>query len=51
MQEFTFTLTEAEANQILTALQELPAKIAYPLSQKLIQQANEQAKPAQVAES
>lgn len=51
MQEFTFTLTETEANQILAALQELPAKIANPLTQKLVQQANAQVKSAEVPEA
>jgi hypothetical protein len=40
--EFTFTLTEQEANAVIAGLQELPAKIANPLTQKLHQQAQEQ---------
>ena len=40
--EFTFSFTEAEANTVLSALQELPAKIANPLTQKIQQQAKEQ---------
>ncbi len=39
MQEYTFTLTEEEANIVITGLQELPAKVANPLTQKLIEQA------------
>lgn len=40
--EFTFKVTEQEANAILMALQELPARVANPLSQKLQQQAQAQ---------
>lgn len=40
--EFTFTLTEQEANVLLNALQEVPARIANPLTQKLQMQAREQ---------
>jgi hypothetical protein len=43
--DLTFILTMQEANTILAALQELPAKIANPLTQKM----TEQAKP-QIAE-
>jgi hypothetical protein len=40
---FTFTeITFEEANMILAALQELPAKVANPLTQKLQQQAQSQ---------
>lgn len=40
---FTFSdLTLEEANMILAGLQELPAKIANPLTQKLQQQAQSQ---------
>jgi hypothetical protein len=40
---FTFTdLSLEEANLILAGLQELPAKIANPLTQKLQQQAQSQ---------
>jgi hypothetical protein len=40
--EFTFTVTEQEANMILAGLQELPAKVANPLTRKLQEQAQEQ---------
>ena len=40
--EFTFTLTEEEANIILMALQEVPAKLCNPLSNKLREQAQAQ---------
>jgi hypothetical protein len=36
---YTFTLTEQEANAVLQAIQELPARIANPLTQKLQEQA------------
>jgi hypothetical protein len=40
---FTFTdISFEEANMILAALQELPAKVANPLTQKLQQQAQSQ---------
>lgn len=39
---FTFTLTLDEANTILTALQEIPAKLANPLSKKIAEQAQPQ---------
>ena len=39
MKEFTFTLTEEEANVVLHALQELPARVANPLTKKLHEQA------------
>jgi hypothetical protein len=42
MKTFTFTLTEEEANTILHALQELPARVANPLTKKLHDQAQEQ---------
>lgn len=38
----TFELTLTEANAILAALQELPAKICNPLSEKLTKQAKPQ---------
>jgi hypothetical protein len=41
--EFNFTLTEEEANIVLNVLQELPAKIANPLTKKLMEQAQAQA--------
>jgi hypothetical protein len=40
--EFKFTLTEQEASLIVAGLQELPAKVANPLTQKLQAQAQEQ---------
>jgi len=42
MKKFQFELTEDEANVILAGLQELPAKVCNPLSQKLIEQAKQQ---------
>jgi hypothetical protein len=47
--EFTFKVTEQEANMILSGLQELPAKVANPLTRKLQEQAQEQM-PQQPAE-
>lgn len=47
--EFTFTLSEQEANAVLTAIQELPARIANPLTKRLQEQAQEQM-PKQPAE-
>ena len=40
--EFTFKVTEQEANMIIAGLQELPAKVANPLTRKLQEQAQEQ---------
>lgn len=40
--EFNFTLTEQEANTILQALQEIPARVANPLTKKLMEQAQTQ---------
>lgn len=40
--ELNFVLTMQEANVIIAALQELPAKVANPLTQKLTQQAKPQ---------
>lgn len=40
--ELTFTLTVDEANVILNAIQELPARIANPLTKKLQEQAQPQ---------
>lgn len=37
-----FTITMQEANAVLAALQELPAKICNPLSQKITEQAQAQ---------
>ncbi len=42
MKTFHFELSEEEANIILQGLQELPAKICNPISQKLIEQAKQQ---------
>ena len=39
---FTFTLDLNEANAILAALQELPAKIANPITESIRKQAQEQ---------
>ena len=46
----TFELDLNEANVILAALQELPAKVCNPLSQKITQQAKAQLEPAVPAE-
>jgi hypothetical protein len=40
--ELTFTVTYEEANIIIAGLQELPAKISNPLTQKLQEQARPQ---------
>lgn len=48
--EFTFTVTEQEANMIVAGLQELPAKLANPLTQKLQKQAQEQMPPPEGGE-
>jgi hypothetical protein len=40
--DLTFTLNLNEANMVLAALQELPAKVANPLSQKITEQAQKQ---------
>jgi len=40
--QFIFTVTFDEANIILSGLQELPAKICNPLTQKLQEQAKSQ---------
>jgi hypothetical protein len=42
MQEFTFKLTLEEANAILNSIQDLPARVANPLTEKLQKQAREQ---------
>lgn len=39
---YKFEITEQEASYIILALQELPAKIANPLTKKLQEQAREQ---------
>jgi hypothetical protein len=46
---FNFALTLEEANVILAALQELPAKICNPLSEKIKNQAQEQIAAMQAA--
>ncbi|CAB5218767.1 hypothetical protein UFOVP218_134 [uncultured Caudovirales phage] len=38
----TFTVTVEEVNTVLAGLQELPAKTANPLTQKILKQAKEQ---------
>lgn len=48
--EYTFTFTEQEANAILNAIQELPAKIANPLTQKMQEQAKQQQPQESAAE-
>lgn len=40
--EFTFTVTDQEANLLVAGLQELPARVANPLTQKLQEQAQAQ---------
>lgn len=45
--ELTFTLTIEETNTILQGLQELPAKVSNPLTQKLQQQAQPQLQKAE----
>lgn len=40
--ELNFTFTIQEANTLLAALQELPAKVANPLTAKIQQQAQQQ---------
>lgn len=42
MNELIFKLTVNEANNILTALQELPAKVANPITEKMREQAMKQ---------
>lgn len=51
MKEFTFVLTEDEANIVLHALQEMPARVANPLTKKLQEQAAEQIEPEETEES
>ena len=46
----TFELTLAEANAVLAGLQELPAKVANPLSQKITEQAKGQLEALQAPE-
>ena len=49
--ELKLILTLEEVNTILSALQEVPAKVCNPLSQKLIDQAKQQLEPAQKVEA
>ena len=49
--ELTFTLTIEETNVILAALQELPAKVCNPISQKLQQQAKPQLPQDELADT
>lgn len=54
MNEPTLTFTDItiqEANAILAGLQELPAKLSNPLTQKLQQQAQQQLQPPATQES
>jgi len=44
---YVFEVTEQEASYILLALQELPAKIANPLTKKLQDQARQQKNEAE----
>lgn len=46
----TLKITVEEANLILAGLQELPAKVSNPLTNKLIKQAQEQLAQEQVPE-
>jgi hypothetical protein len=48
---FTFELNLEEANIILAALQEIPAKICNPISEKIKAQAQEQINAMQPAEA
>lgn len=48
---FTFVLNLEEANAILAGLQELPAKICNPISDKLKAQAQEQLNAMQPAQA
>lgn len=48
---FTFELTLEETNVILAALQEIPAKICNPISDKIKAQAQEQIAQLQAAEA
>lgn len=47
--EYTFTFTEQEATLVINAIQELPAKLANPLTQKIQEQARQQASSAEEA--
>ena len=51
MKTFTFTFTEEEANAVITAIQELPARTANPLTQKLQEQAKVQIEAQQAQEA
>jgi hypothetical protein len=46
----TLELTVEEANTVLAGLQELPAKTANPLTQKILKQAQEQLPKEQISE-
>jgi len=46
----TLTVTVEEANTLLAGLQELPAKKANPLTNKLVKQAQEQLPKEQISE-
>jgi hypothetical protein len=48
--EYTFTFTAEEANLIINAIQELPAKFANPLTKKIQDQAKEQTEAQQPEE-
>ena len=48
---FTFEISLEETNAILAALQELPAKICNPISDKIKAQAQEQIAALQAAET
>lgn len=49
--EFTFTVTEQEANLLVAGLQELPAKVANPLTKKLQEQAQAQMKSSEAEQA
>ncbi len=44
--ELTLVISLDEVNAILTALQEIPAKVANPLTQKITEQAKKQLEPS-----
>lgn len=48
---FNFTLNLEEANTVLAALQEIPAKICNPISEKIKAQAQEQIAAMQAAQA
>ena len=49
MNEYAFTLTEQEANLVLQALGELPARVSMQLINKIQAQAQAQAQPEMAA--